>query len=71
MLDLKPYSGSIGAEVRGIDLCQSLNESQFDELNKALLEHEVLFFRDQALKPECHRSIEASIFPSDSMNNRG
>jgi taurine dioxygenase len=61
MLDLKPYSGSIGAEVRGIDLCQSLNESQFDELNKALLEHEVLFFRDQALKPENHADL-ANLF---------
>ncbi len=61
MLDLKPYSGSIGAEVRGIDLCQSLNESQFDELNKALLEHEVLFFRDQPLKPEHHADL-ANLF---------
>jgi taurine dioxygenase len=61
VLDLKPYSGSIGAEVRGIDLCQSLNDSQFDELNKALLEHEVLFFRDQALKPENHAHL-ANLF---------
>lgn len=61
MLDLKPYSGSVGAEVRGIDLCQSLNESQFDELNKALLEHEVLFFRDQPLKPEHHADL-ANLF---------
>jgi taurine dioxygenase len=61
VFDLKPYSGSIGVEVRGIDLCQSLNESQFDELSKALLEHEVLFFRDQALKPENHADL-ANLF---------
>lgn len=61
MLDLKPYSGSIGAEVSGIDLCHSLDEKQFDELNKALVEYEVLFFRDQPLKPEHHADL-ANLF---------
>jgi len=41
MLELRPCSGSIGAEVAGINLCQPLDEPKFDELNKALLEHQV------------------------------
>ena len=38
MLELRHSSGSIGAEVAGIDLCKALDKPLFDELNKALLE---------------------------------
>ena len=38
----------IGAEVSGVDLSRPLGNQQFQELHDALLEHQVLFFRDQA-----------------------
>lgn len=61
MLELRHSSGSIGAEVAGIDLCKALDKPLFDELNKALLEYQVLFFRDQPLKPEHHANL-ANLF---------
>jgi taurine dioxygenase len=44
----------IGAELRGIDLSQPLGERQFAEIQRALAENLVIFFRDQDLTPERH-----------------
>ncbi len=59
MFGVSPYSGSIGAEVTGIDLCGDIAGTQFERLNAALLEHEVLFFRDQAMEPQDHARLAA------------
>ncbi|MFP6809334.1 MAG: taurine dioxygenase [Pseudomonadales bacterium] len=61
MLELKAVSGSVGAQVKGIDLCQPLSEQQFEALNSALMKYQVLFFRDQPLKPENHAAL-ANLF---------
>ncbi|MEY4511127.1 MAG: hypothetical protein RLZZ450_3249 [Pseudomonadota bacterium] len=45
------YRPALGATVRGIDLSQSLSEQTRRELRRGLLEHGVLFFRDQQLSP--------------------
>ncbi len=39
-------SGALGAEVEGIDLKNSSKEN-FSKINELLLEHKVIFFRDQ------------------------
>jgi taurine dioxygenase len=39
----------IGADVHGIDLSQPLNDADFAAIREGLLEHLVLFFRDQKL----------------------
>lgn len=46
-----------GAEVEGVDLAQPLNDATFDALNNALAEHAVLFFRDQDMTPEQHKTL--------------
>ena len=51
-LEITPQSGVIGAEVRGLDLSVGLEQADFDQLNRAFLEHQVLFFRDQQLTPQ-------------------
>lgn len=51
-LDLAPVTGVLGAEVRGIDLSVPLGDEVVAELRAALVEHHVLFFRDQSLTPE-------------------
>ena len=38
----------LGAEVRGIDLADGLTPDQFDEVFKAHLDHQVLFFKEQS-----------------------
>lgn len=46
-----PVTGSIGAEIEGINLAQSISDELFDEIRQALTEHLVLFFRNQRLEP--------------------
>jgi taurine dioxygenase len=42
-----------GAEVLGLDL-KSMSNRQWDEVQRAFVEHGVIFFRDQDLTPEQH-----------------
>jgi len=48
-LEIIPQSSVIGAEVRGLDLSVGLEQATFDQLNRAFLDHQILFFRDQQL----------------------
>lgn len=54
---LQPVTPTIGAEVGNIDLSQPLSPQTQQELNDALLEHLVLFFRDQDLDFEQHKRL--------------
>ena len=47
-MDIKLLSGALGAEIGGIDLKNTSLEN-FKEINKLLLEHKVIFFRDQKI----------------------
>ena len=44
-------SGALGAEISGLDLKDS-SEENWKVINKLLLEHKVLFFRNQNISPE-------------------
>lgn len=57
MLECHPYKNRIGAEVTGVDLCQPLGGDEFSALNQALLDYEILFFRDQGLEPAQHAAL--------------
>ncbi|HIK93730.1 MAG TPA: taurine dioxygenase [Planctomycetes bacterium] len=46
-----------GALVRGIDLAQPLDKAATEQLTNALADHGVLFFRDQQLTHEQHKSL--------------
>jgi len=50
-LDIRPLSGSIGAELFGVDISQPLDEAMVAEIRQALLDHLVIFFREQDLTP--------------------
>ena len=50
-MDVKLLSGALGAEVSGIDLKDS-SEKNFKNINNLLLEHKVIFFRNQKITPE-------------------
>jgi taurine dioxygenase len=43
---------AIGALVEGVDLSQELAQPQIDRLGELLVQHQVLFFRDQPLTPQ-------------------
>ncbi len=53
-IEVKPISGAVGAEIRGVDLADDLPEEQFSEIRNAFAENGVIFFRDQTLSPEQH-----------------
>ena len=48
---------TIGARIHGIDLARSLDDETFARLEAALVEHKVIFARDQALMPEQHVAL--------------
>ena len=50
-LEVRPLSGAIGAEVFGAELSGGLDDSTVAEIRQALLDHLVIFFRDQELTP--------------------
>lgn len=66
-IKLRRVSGSLGAEVRGAPL-RELDDRTFDEIHRALLEHEVLFFPDSGLDDDAQMALarrfgQPSVFP--------
>ncbi|NGO71536.1 taurine dioxygenase [Streptomyces sp. SB3404] len=51
-IEVTPLTRVIGAEVRGADLARPLSSAVREELNRALLEWKVLFFRGARLTPD-------------------
>lgn len=52
LIDVRPKSGSVGAEIFGIDLNKEITEEQFLEVKSAFFQFGVIFFRDQKLTPD-------------------
>jgi taurine dioxygenase len=48
---VRRLSGSIGAEISGVDLALEASDAAISEIRKIWLEHNVVFFRDQELPP--------------------
>jgi alpha-ketoglutarate-dependent taurine dioxygenase len=51
-VDVRPVSGAIGAEIGGVDLARDLPAETIAAIRRALLDHCVIFFRDQQLTSE-------------------
>ena len=47
-------AGALGAEVHGVDISKPLDDEVVGALRQALLQHLVLFFRDQHISPRRH-----------------
>ena len=56
-IEVNPIAGALGAEIGGVDLAAIPDEDTFDEIRQAFHENLVIFFRDQSLTPEQHRSF--------------
>jgi taurine dioxygenase len=50
-IEVKKIAGSLGAEIHNVDL-RSLDDSTAKDIRQALLDHKVVFFRNQDLSPE-------------------
>ena len=58
-IKVEPITGSIGAEVGGVDL-REIDDELIAELHDAWMAHKVLFFRDQDLTQEQHIAYGAA-----------
>ena len=56
---IKPLSPTIGVEIEGIDLRQSLDEDTYKAMRTALIRHKLLVFRDQDITPAQHVRLAA------------
>ena len=61
-MDIKLLSGALGAEVTGINL-KDTSEKNFKIINNLLLEHKVIFFRNQNITPEEQISLAKHFGP--------
>jgi taurine dioxygenase len=57
MIEVQPYSGALGAVVSEIDLCEPISDETFQQIQQALLDYEVLFFRDQPMSAKNHADL--------------
>ena len=51
-IEVQPISGALGAEVHGVDVAEELDDATIGDIRRALLDHGVIFFRDQRLDAE-------------------
>ena len=50
---------ALGVVVSGVDISQDLPQPAIDELSKLLIEHQILFFRDQPISPQAQARFAA------------
>lgn len=53
-LEIVPTNPTVGAEIRGVDLREELDESTITAVRQALLDHHVIFFRNQDIDHDQH-----------------
>ena len=56
-IKVTPLTPRIGAEVTGVKLTEPLGNQQFQEVHDALMEHSVIFFRDQPVDVNQHKDF--------------
>ena len=62
-LSITPLGPYIGAQISGADLTRPLSDNQFEQLYHAVLRHQVVFLRDQAiiLDFQCNDRTEIAV----------
>jgi taurine dioxygenase len=48
-ISVRKLTPALGAEISGVDLCRGLDSNAVATIRQALLDHEVIFFRDQPM----------------------
>ncbi len=62
-MEVIPQSSTIGAEVRGLDLSGKLSDKLIEQVNQALLDYQVIFFRDQNLSAQRYNDFALRFGP--------
>ena len=50
-LNIRRLAGALGAEITGVDLARPLDDATIVAIRRTLVDHQVIFFRDQAMTP--------------------
>jgi taurine dioxygenase len=58
-IEVTRVARALGALVTGVDLSRELSQSEVDRLGQLLVEHQVLFFRDQPITPQAQARFAA------------
>jgi taurine dioxygenase len=58
-IEVTRVARALGALVTGIDISREISQSEVDQLGKLLVEHQVLFFRDQPITPQAQAQFAA------------
>jgi taurine dioxygenase len=66
MFTVQPLAPALGAELHGVDLTKDLSLEVFKEVRRLLVEHQVIFFRDQDISPAQHKALAESFGPLQS-----
>ena len=64
-MEIKLLSGALGAEIKGIDLTDVSNEN-FKKINDLLLEHKVIFFREQPITKDQQVALAEKFGPLET-----
>lgn len=56
-ITVSPLSGAIGAEIGGVDIAGGVDDETIAEIRQALLDHLVIFFRNQSLEDDSHKAF--------------
>lgn len=61
-LDIRPVTGTIGAEIRGVTLSGDLDDATVQAIKDAVVRHKVVFFRDQHELDDARHEAFAALF---------
>ena len=64
-LRVRPLSGTLGAEIEGVDLSKPLEDAAWREIHAAFLEHSVIAFRNQTLSHQDQIGFAQRLGPLD------
>ena len=59
-MKIEAVTPAIGAEISGVSLNKDLSDDICDQIYKALIKYQVVFFRDQDLSPKSHLKLAKS-----------
>jgi taurine dioxygenase len=62
-LNIRRTAGALGAEISGVDLSRELPDATVAAIRQALVDHQVIFFRDQDLTPAQQTAFGARFGP--------
>jgi taurine dioxygenase len=63
LFEIRPLTATIGAEIHGVDLREELDDATIAAIRRALLDHLVVFFRDQCIDDAQHLAFALRFGP--------